>query len=316
MVCDRVIEALSQRSPLVEKAALGCAYVGVEGLEAMYGGEARLVASLLQATPHDFNARIGVAEGKFSAYVAAVVSGGGQATRVPRDVAGFLARFPIELLPISWDKKERLHRFGLHTIGQLASMPVGPVQAQFGPEGKVAWELANGVDRGPLVPHKQEEMVVESLTFPSPATTLYAVLPALETLLGRAFSRPGLRGRRARTAAIESRVLYKPPWTRRFAFKQAVNGRDRAMYVLRGALETADLPGALEDMKLTMAGITGDAGTQAGLFPDARRQEQLRETMRQLEARLGARPPVYQVRDVEPWSRIPERRQALVQFEP
>ena len=37
--------------------------------------------------------------------------------------------------------------------------------------------------------------------------------------------------------------------------------------------------------------------------------------MWQLEARLGRKPPIYQVRDVESWSRIAERRQALVQFE-
>ena len=143
-IFGRAVELLLQRSPLVEKAELGCAYVGLDGLEAMYGGEARLTASLFQAAPHDLNPRIGVAEGKFPAYVAAVASDGAQATRVPGDVAGFLARLPVDLLPISWDKKARLHRFGLHTVGQVAGLPVGAVQAQLGPEGKVAWELANG----------------------------------------------------------------------------------------------------------------------------------------------------------------------------
>jgi DNA polymerase-4/protein ImuB len=115
---------------------------------------------------------------------------------------------------------------------------------------------------------------------------------------------------------MEARVLRRPPWTRRFAFKQAVNGKERALSALKVSLESADLPGALEDMRLTLSGITGESGIQASLFDDIRRQDQLRETVRQLEARLGARPPIYQVRDVEPWSRIPERRQALVQYDP
>ena len=38
--------------------------------------------------------------------------------------------------------------------------------------------------------------------------------------------------------------------------------------------------------------------------------------MKQLEGRLRGKPPIYQVREIEPWSRIPERRQALVQFDP
>jgi len=38
--------------------------------------------------------------------------------------------------------------------------------------------------------------------------------------------------------------------------------------------------------------------------------------MRQLEVLLGCKPPIYQMKEVEPWSRIPERRQALVLFDP
>ena len=315
-VFDRVIFSLEQRSPLVEKAELGCAYVGLEGLEAMYGGEPRLIASMLQAVPHHLEPCVGVAKGKFPAYVAALVSPGGQAIRVPDEVTEFLKRLPIDLLPLSWDQKVRLHRFGLNTMGQLASLPVGPVQAQFGSEGRVAWELANGVDCSPLVPYKRQEVVSESLIFPSPTTTLHAVFIAVETLLSRAFDRPTLRGKHVRTAAMESEVLQKPPWTRSVAFKEPVSSKSRAFPVLKTTLEEATFPGPLEDMKLTLSGFTGESGIQASLFSDIRRQEQLREMMRRLEARLGRKPPIYQVRNLEPWSRIPERRRALVQFDP
>lgn len=311
-----LVRSLEQRSPLVEKAELGSAYVGLDGLEAMYGGEARLITSLLQAVPQEFNPRIGVALGKFPAYVAAVTSGGGRATRVPGDVAGFLKEFSIDLLPLSWETKSRLHRFGLHTLGQLAALPVGSVQAQLRSEGKKAWELANGIDRSPLLPYWREEAVTEFLTFPSPTITQYAILTAMETLLGRAFARPQIRGKYVRTAAIESQVLRHPPWTRRFAFKEAVGNKEKALFALKSRLDTIALPGPLEDMKLTLAGFTGESGIQSSLFLDIRKREQLRETMQQLEALLGCRPPIFQVRDVEPWSRIPERRQALVPFDP
>jgi nucleotidyltransferase/DNA polymerase involved in DNA repair len=315
-VFDRVAESLGQRSPRIEKAELGCVFVGLDGLEAMYGGVTRLITALAQAVPHGLGPRIGVGEGKFPAYIAAVASGAGRATRVPTDVAGFLKDFSVDLLPISWNKKERLRGFGLHTIGSLAALPVGSVQAQLGTEGKLAWDLAHGVDRSPLVPHSREESVSEFLTFPSPATSIQAIVPAIEILLGRAFARPVLRGRHIRTAYMQGGVMNRPPWTKRFAFKDAINNKARALSALRASLETVEMPGALEDMRLTLSGITGDSGVQASLFSDMRRQEQLRETMRQLEARLGARPPIYLVRDVEPWSRIPERRQALVQYDP
>ena len=320
-VFDGMINSLEQRSPLVEKAELGCAYVGLDGLEAMYGDEARLITSLLQAVPEEFNPRIGVAVGKFPAYVASVTSSGGRATRVPQDTARFLKDFSVDLLPLSWNSKERLHRFGLHTLGQLASLKVGSVQAQLKSpqlkaEGKRAWELANGIDSSPLLPYQREEVVTEFLTFPSPTVTQHAILTAVETLLGRAFTRPLIRGRYARTATVESQVFRRPPWTKRFAFKEAVGSKERALFALKSRLSIVGMPGPLEDMKLTLAGLTGQSGIQSSLFSDVRKQEQLKEMMRQLEALLGCRPPIYQVRDVEPWSRIPERRQALVPFDP
>ena len=316
-VFDRVVTSLAQRSPTVEKAELGRVYVGLDGLEAMYGGESRLVASLLQAAPHRFNPRVGVANGRFPAYVAALLSRAGQATRIPdKEAAGFLEGLSVDLLPLSWEDKVRFHRFGLDTMGQLAALSVGSVQAQFGPEGRTAWELAGGVDRSPLTPYKRQETVSESLTFPSPATTLHPVLVAVETLLGRALAHPVLRGRYVRTATLESRILRNPPWTRRFVFKEAINSKARALLGLKAMLESATFPGPLEDMKLTLAGLTGESGIQASLFSDVRRREQLREMMRQLEARLGGKPPIYQVREIEPWSRVPERRRALVQYEP
>ena len=313
---DGVVRSLEQRSPLVERAEMGCIYVGLNGLEAMYDGEARLIASLLQAVPEEFNPRIGVAGGKFPAYVAAVTSSGGRATRVPEDTAGFLKEFSVDLLPLSWDKKARLHHFGLHTLGQLAGLSVGSVQSQLRAQGRRAWELASGVDHSPLVPCQRQEVVTEFLTFPSPTVTRHAILTAMETLLGRAFSRPVIRGRYARTATVESQVFRHPPWARRFAFKEAVGSKERALFALKSRWDTVALPGPLEDMQLTLAGLTGESGIQSSLFSDVRKREQLREMMQQLEALLGCRPPIYQVRDVEPWSRIPERRQALVPFDP
>ena len=319
-VFDGIIDALQGRSPLVEKGDLGCAYVGLDGLEEMYGGEPQLITSLLQSVPSQFNPRVGVAMGKFPAYVAAVTSGGGRATRTPEPESGRLAKFlkdfTVDLLPLPWKERARLHQFGLHTLGQVAALPVGAVQAQLGPAGKIAWELASGVDSSPLVPYRPEESVTEFLTFPSPTITQYAVLTAIGILLGRAFARPQTKGKYVRTATIESHIVRHPPWVKRFSFKEAVGSRERALFAIKSRMDTIALPGPLEDMALTLAGLTGESGMQSSFFSDVRKREQLKEMMRQLEALMGRRPPIYQIKEVEPWSRIPERRQALAPFDP
>jgi DNA polymerase-4 len=313
---DEILGALEQSSPWIEAAELGCAYVGLKGLEQMYGGEDRLVTALLQAVPPSFNPRVGVAEGKFPAYIAAVTSAAGQATRVPEEAAKFLQRFSISRLPISLEKRERLLHFGLRTLGQVARQEAGAMQAQFGEEGLRAWELSRGIDRRPLFPRRTEQVVTESLILPSPVITVDGILVVVESLLVKAFARKEARGKYVRSIKIESEILHHPAWSRQFNYKQAVGSKERALFVIKNALESVSLPGPLEDMKLTLSGLTGESGIQGSLFPDVRKLEELRETVQQLRAQWGGMTLIYQMKDFEPWSPIPERQRILVPFDP
>lgn len=313
---DNLVRSLEMRSPVVEKSDIGCVYVGLEGLNLMYGGEARVITSLIQASPQEFNPRVGVAEGKFPAYVAAATAEGGRAIKVPCNAAEFLSSLSVNLLPLSWENKSRLKRFGICTLGQLAGLSVGAVQAQLGADGRRAWELAKGMDYSLLVPHRSELIVEEAISFSSPVVTWRPIVMALEVLLGRAFARPEVGGRYVRAATLESHVFRRPPWVKQFTFKEATSSKDRAMSLLKSRIDSLVLPGPLEDIKLTLAGFTGESGIQTCLFPDVRKREQLKEVMRQLEVHLGGKTPIYQMKEIEPWSRIPERRQMLVPFDP
>ena len=75
------------------------------------------------------------------------------------------------------------------------------------------------------------------------------------------------------------------------------------------------LPGPLEEVSLTLKDMAGEAGRQESLFHEVRRREQLREAIAQIKV-SQRRNPIYQIREVEPWSRIPERRRALMPYEP
>ena len=77
-----MLASLQGVSDRVEGSDLGVAYVGLDGLQDMYGGEARLVNSLLNAAPQDLAPRVGVAHSKFPAFVAAISSAPLGATRV------------------------------------------------------------------------------------------------------------------------------------------------------------------------------------------------------------------------------------------
>ena len=109
----QMLSTLQGVSDRVEGAELGTAYVRIDGLEGLYGGEARVVSALLNAAPAYLSPRVGVADAKFPAFVAAWTCAAHGAFRVPEDVGAFLAPHSINLLPLSEGLKRELHRFGL-----------------------------------------------------------------------------------------------------------------------------------------------------------------------------------------------------------
>ena len=171
-VFRRMLLSLQGVSDRVEGSELGTAYVGLDGLEALYGGEARLVTALLNAAPQDLAPRAGVGDAKFPAYVAARTSQPLGAAKVPPDAPGFLAPRPVDLLPVPHRVRDELRRFGLHTLGDIAAMNVIALTDRFGPEGRQAWELAQGIDGSPLAPLKHEERIVEHANLPFASASL------------------------------------------------------------------------------------------------------------------------------------------------
>lgn len=312
---NSVLDSLEQRSPVVEDVGLGLAYVDLRGLEKLYGGEAGIIKAVLDAVSQIYRPQVGVAGGKFPAYVAALQAESLGAVRAPEDAAAFLAEMPIMHLPTSWKIKERLLDFGLDLVGSIARLPFNTMQGEFGKEGARLWQLANGLGDTPLMSRQHEETFVREVAFATPTVSLPTILVVLESLLTRAFT-GSLRGRFARVALMEGRADNGSTWSKRIGFREPVGSCDRAMFVLRSRLDNLALPGPLETLSLTLSGINGEAGRQESLFPEVRHLARLDDSIRELRFRLGQQPPIYRVREVEPWSRIPERRRALVAYDP
>jgi DNA polymerase-4/protein ImuB len=199
-------------------------------------------------------------------------------------------------------------------MGHIADLPRGPMEAQFGQAGGTVWDMANDIDNRPLMPKRSVLDVSEHLDFPDPTVSLTTIVLAIESLLGRAYGRSQLSRRFARQANIHSQVFQHAPWTMRVAFKDPASNKNQALFAIKSKLDMAEIPGPLEDMRLTLSGITGEVGRQESMWKEVKRDDDLRETISQLRSRLRIAPPVYQVRELEPWSRIPERRYALVQM--
>ena len=309
-VFRQALDALLEVGDRVEAAELGIAYLGIDGLEQMYGGEARLVTTLLNAPPRWLNPRIGVGAGKFPALTAARTSPALGATRVPPDPAAFLASHSVDLLPVSSRTREALHHFGLNTLGQVATMQPNRLADRFGREGWQAWNLAQGRDDRLLVPLKHEEAVVEWTSLPFSSTSLELLLVAVDTLLRRAYARPEIRGRYVGKVVLECAVFRSAPWQRTIVFQEGVNHWERASFIVRSRLEAEPPQVPIDDLTLTLSELTGESGAQLGLLPEARetRQQRLAELERRLPARRSGSSTLYRVVNVAPWHPAPELR--------
>ena len=313
-VFSQALASMQGISDRVERSDLGVTYAGLDGLEDMYGGEARLVNSLLNSAPQDLAPRVGVAHAKFPALVAAMSSTPLGATRVPADAASFLAPHSIDLLPVDSTVKAAMHRFGLHAMGDVAAMALEKMVDQFGLTGKAAWNLCHGVDDSPLAPMKHEESVVERISLPFSSNSLEFLLAAVDILLKRAYSRPEMRGRYAGRVDLRCALYGAASWERVVHFKQSAGSPERASFIIRSRLETDRPQAPVEEVTLALADLTGESGVQMGLLPDVRegRERRLVEVERQLQSRTGGVSVLHRVTEVAPGHPAPEMRSMQV----
>ena len=311
---EDLLHSLAERVPEVEEAELGCSYLGLDGLDALYGSDARLVTVLHAAVPKHFQPKIGIGTNKFTSYLAAQVADSGSAFRVTSTPKDFVQAFPVDYLPVDASIRAKLRQFGLMTVEDVANTGFSPLQAQFGKQGRFIWELAQGLDSRPLTPLRQDVSIIESMTLPYQAVTMDTLLLGLESLLKKAFSNPDMKGKYPGRASLACGAFDSLPWQRTYVFKERLGSLDRALFAIKSRLTPDPPPFHVEDMLLAMSDITGERGMQQSLFRDVKavRDEQMAELGRRLQVRMGGKPCLYRVTEVDPDHPLPEMRMLKV----
>ena len=255
---------------------------------------------------------LGIASNKFLASLAARYASGDNCRILNSgDAAAFLKDLPCDILPVSMKSRTKLHSFGITALGQVAAMPPGPCLSQFAPEGKRIWELSRGEDDTPFYPRYLEEDIEESVILPSVTISLDVIIVSIESLLVRLFNGNAFKGKGIRSLKLWTQTWNAERWEKTINFKEpALDVRSTVIRIKR-MLEDYPQPGPVEQAGLHITGLGYPRGRQKSLFRDIRAKEHLAEDIKQLELKLG-NPQVYTVKEVEPWSRIPERRYALI----
>ena len=334
-----LVAALGRVSPVVEPVELGRAYVGTDGLEGLCGGIESIVEEIKRVVGGEWFApvesesrsaptgtthhspRLGCGKGKFIAWTAATRAKPGEAVIVKSGEEGkFLAAQPLAALPIDADTHRRLRQLGLRTLGQLAALPEDAVAAQFGDAGRRLWRLAAGRTVEPVTGRPAPEPVVAQLTFYSPVADRALLARALDRLLDRALASPRRVGWRVQTVRLAAALEHGGSWSVVVTLRDPTARREGIAAPLLARWDAAPPAGAVERLTVEFTALVPGT-TELQLFARdaaaaarAGRRRALRAAVREILQRLR-RPMLYRVIELEPWSRIPERRYALIDFE-
>ena len=289
-------------SPRIEQVAPGLVYVDASGLEKLFGDERAVAGELVKAAERvGLRAAVGLASSKSVARLAARAAavdltleatrwgvGGGafQVVTLERQ-REFLAGVPLHELPLPEELHESLRRFGLHTLGEVAALPPGPLAARLGPEAALLSRMARGEDASALAPRADGERFEEGEELEWDASSIEPLLFVWNGLLGRLAQRLAARGLMAGELSLQLR-LADGSWDER-ALDLAGPTREAPalLQLLRLSVESRPPPAGVRAVRLSAVPVR-EVLEQMPLFgPRGASATQLSAAVARLSALVG-----------------------------
>ena len=335
----KLLMALDNVSPVVEPEELGRAYVGVDGLEKLFGSPEQQLEAIAQAVwggreavsdgqlppltaPDRSVYRLGWGRGKFISWLAATkAKPGNQVVVSEAHRIEFLRAQPISLVQIDPDTHRRLWQLGFKTLGELARLPEAALVTQFGKEGRRLWLLASGTTNDPVIGRIKPQPIVAEIDFPTPVADSSMLSHALDRLIERALRDPRRTGWRVKEVRVRAIVEHGVSWIIRVTLKDPSANRVHIALPIKTHLARTPPTGAVITIIVEFtAFVCGTDELQlfardATSAARAGRQRALRSAVNEIKIRFK-RSALYHIVEVHPWSRIPERRYALIDYDP
>jgi protein ImuB len=180
-----------------------------------------------------------------------------------------------------------LHKWGIHTIGQLAALDKEQLGARLGPEAIRMWERANGRSSRLLKLIRPPESFEESFEFEREIETAEPLLFILHRFLEQLAVRLAAIYLVAKELTLRITFVNKQSYQRLFKIPQPTNDVDLLFRMLQTHLENFRSEHPIVAVALSAKPIK-PAGEQFGLFETTlRNPHQLSETLARLSALMG-----------------------------
>jgi protein ImuB len=312
---ERVLLALEDVGAAVEPIEPGAACFAAGGLARLHGGLAGVLRRARSALPVGADGRLGAAPTRFAALQAAREAPSRRPLVVGEDeVADFLAPLPAERLPLDPDALAALSALGLVAMGQVAALPRASVLDRLGRPGLRAWELARGGPDRPPRPRRPPEPLEAAFRFPEPVGARPALEAAARLLLGELAGRARARGRAIRALTLRARLADGGSWTGSLTLREATADPARLAVAALPRLGEVGAPVEALVVRVDASGHLGGRQLTVVETGADERGRRAREAVRQVRAAQGGE-AVLRLVELEPWSRLPERRWALAPYD-
>lgn len=283
---ERLAILLERFSPSVEIAGHGLFYLDAHGMGRLYTDIRDYLAHLRAILlAESYPARAAVAGSRFSAFAATYLAESYVVTQ-GKDRQS-IARLSVRLLPLSPSLADALLALGIQTLGKLAALPDGQVEARFGREGIEMLRLARGEDPSPLRPFRHTQPPTAELTLDGPLEGGEAIRFVLSHLCDRFISQLSSRGLACDQARLYLRLENHEKITIALRPAAATVSARLLWHLALAALEHERLAAPVVALRLESVQTSPAAPEQKPLFMRAIDNEAAHVTLAKLQAALG-----------------------------
>ncbi|MFC1870219.1 DNA polymerase IV [Chloroflexota bacterium] len=290
---QKFMAILADFSPYLEPAGLDEAYLDATGFESIHGSVHQMAVKIRRRIKDELGlpASIGIASGKVVAKVASEQSKPDGLLEVALgDERSFLAPLSVDKLPgIGSKSEQRLNSLGIHTVGQLASLPSDLFKRHFGVGGEVMHRHASGIDDRKIEPPGAARSISRETTFDYDTRDYSRLKATLRYLSERVGSDLRQHGRQARCVTLKVRYADFATITRRHTLTQVT---DTDLTIFNTGLELLKKAIAQEKQLVRLIGIgvanLVEPGRQLSMLDASEgRQERLDRAIDRIRRKYG-----------------------------
>lgn len=287
----RVMDMLSQYTPLLEPISIDEAFLDVTGCEQLFGPAPELAYRIQERILAELGlpSSLGLASNKLVAKVASALAKPRGVIVVPAgQEAAFFSPLPIDRLWGVGDvTSERLRAKGVETIGQLAALFPLQMKQLFGSAAEEMHRRALGIDERPVGPSGRRKSISQEHTFAEDVGDLPVLRRALLKMSEDVATQLRKKGKCARTVVLKMRYPDFRTITRRVTLSQPTD-LSRVIHTQAVALLQKEWKKGVR-VRLIGVGVTGLVGArQLGLFDgEAERLEKLSRVVDEIRSKHG-----------------------------